>query len=132
MARTRFQPEQERPERRYGRDDPDFKTEGWEDPVEDLDTPWEYLTVANFVEDKLDCDQTTFNGGELQRLSACTGIPYILVRDELIGYGLSLAGVVKERNFRTFGDNPHDRWLTPEARQMNGGGGGSSIMGMVG
>lgn len=132
MARCRYIPEFEKPERRYGKDDDDFKTAGFDAaPVANDDTPWEYLSVSNFVEDKLDCDCATFTGGELQRLAQTTGIAYPLVRDELFAYGLKLAGYKAERTFRTFGDNPHNRWLTNEAKRMSGGGGGGSIMGMV-
>lgn len=130
MARSRFIPEAEKPERRYGRDDEDFHYAGFEPEAKPQETPWELLSVVNFVEDKLDCDQTTFTGGELQALAQSTGIPYILIKDELQSFGLSLAGMKREPTFRTFGDNPHNRWLTPEARQGAGGGGGGSIMGM--
>ena len=131
MARSRFIPETEKPERRYGRDDEDFRTTGFDpEPTGKEEIPWELQSVANFVEDKMDCDQTTFTGGELQALAANTGIPYILIKDELTSFGLSLAGMKREPTFRTFGDNPHNRWLTPEARQGAGGGGGGSIMGM--
>ena len=143
MARTRFVPEAPKLERRYGRDDDDFKTAGFdhsrtEDEDEDDDepkakeVPWEMLSVANFVEDKLDNDCDTFTGGELQQLAAALKVAYPLVKDQLISYGLSLACVKAERTFRTFGDNPHNRWMTEDAKRMSGGGGGSSIMGMAG
>lgn len=132
MARCRYIPESDKPERRYGKDDDDFKTAGFDNtPVANDDTPWEFLSVSNFVEDKLDCDCTTFTGGELQRLAKATGIAYPLVKDELLSYGLTLAVTTPEKTFRTFGDNPHNRWLTDEAKRMSGGGGGGSIMGMV-
>lgn len=132
MARSRFIPEAEKPERRYGRDDEDFRYAGFEpEPTGKEEIPWELQSVANFVEDKMDCDQTTFTGGELQALAANTGIPYILIKDEIQSFGLSLAGMKREPTFRTFGDNPHDRWTNEEARRMNGGGGGGSIMGMA-
>ena len=130
MARSRFIPETEKPERRYGRDDEDFRYAGFEPEPTGNEIPWELQSVANFVEDKMDCNQTTFNGGELQTLAANTGIPYILIKDELQSFGLVLAGMKREPTFRTFGDNPHDRWTNEEARRMNGGGGGGSIMGM--
>ena len=132
MARTRYVPETEKAERRYGKDDDDFKTAGFDEgPTVSDDEAWEFQSVANFVEDKLDCECATFTGGELQRLAKTTGIAYPLVRDELFSYGLKLAGYQAEKTFRTFGDNPHNRWLTDEAKRMSGGGGGGSIMGMV-
>ena len=131
MTRTRFVPEQEKPERRYGRDDADFKTEGFAPESKDPEVEWEFLSVENFVEDKLDSDATTYTGGELQRLAQTTNTPYPLVKDQLMAYGLTLAAPKAERTFRTFGDNPHNRWLTDDAKRMSGGGGGGAIMGMV-
>ena len=134
MARCRYIPEFEKRERRYGRDDADFKKAGFEperDESAEDETPWEFQSVENFVEDKMDSNCTTFTGVELQKLSTAVGIGYPVVRVTLEGYGLSVATPQRERNFATFGTNQHDRWTNEESRRMSGGGGGGSIMGMV-
>lgn len=132
MARTRFVPEYEKPERRYGKDDPDFKTAGFDTSAnDDADTDWEFQSVENFVEQVTDEDRDYFTTAELVALAQGTGIFNTVLRHTLEGYGLKLRAPDRERNFATFGTNQHDRWTCEEARRMNGGGGGGAIMGMV-
>lgn len=133
MARTRYIPEQEKRERRFGRDDEDFKTEGFDEPVpsSDNETPWEFLSVENFIEQLLDEERDWFTTGELVALAQGTGKFNTMLRLQLEELGLSLRAPGREKNFATFGTNQHDRFLTPEAKQMSGGGGGNSILGMV-
>lgn len=133
MARTRYVPEQEKRERRFGRDDEDFKTAGFDATTKrDEDTPWEFQSIENFVEQLLDEDRDWFTTAELVGLASGTGGNNRALRIELESLGLKLRGPNRERDFATFGTNQHDRWKNEEARRINGGGGGNSIMGMVG
>lgn len=131
MARTRFQPERERPEPRYGKGDLDQSI-----PVDpranDDEAMPEYESVEDFVQYILDCERTSFTTAELVTLAAETGIYNPLLREMLEEYGLKLVGCKPERKFATFGTNQHDRWTCEESRRMNGGGGGDSLIGMVG
>ena len=131
MARTRWVPEQEKPEPRYGKGDRDARDEGdsFEEPVGE--TPWEFLSVANFLEQLAEEERAWYTTAELVGLAAGTGTNNRTLHVLLEGHGFILRGQKSERAVRTFGDNPHDRWTCAEALRMNGGGGGSAIIGMV-
>ena len=88
--------------------------------------------MERFVEFLLEEDRVTFTTAELVQLARCTGVYNSTLRFMLEEYGLTLQGPVRERNFATFGTNQHDRWTNSEARRMNGGGGGDSIIGFAG
>ena len=129
MTRTRYIPEQEKLERRFGRDDPDFKKAGFDAPANaDEETPWEFLSVDNFLEQVLDEDRDYFTTAELVALAKGTGTYNTVLRDTLEGHGLTLRAPDRERNFATFGTNQHDRWINSGTC---GGGGGGSIIGMA-
>lgn len=130
MSRTRFVPEAQPFERRYGRDDEDQEATpdlpsgmDWEDP--------EYASVADLAEYLMDCEREEFTAEEMQAVASRTRTRYQLVKAELESLGFRLARKTVDRQVRTFGDNPHNRWTTPEARMMSGGGGGSSLIGMA-
>lgn len=129
MSRTRFQPDREKPERRYGRDDPDQSIPIDRHVVDEF-TP-EYESVEDFVQYAMDCERDTFTTQELVTLANETGIHNTTLRETLENYGLKLVGRKPEREFATFGTNQHDRWTCEEALRMNGGGGGNSIIGMA-
>ena len=132
MARTSYIPEKEKPEPRYGKGDADFRTAG-KDVVPPNDAEgWEFQSIANFLEFMTEECLDTFSTADLVALAANTGIYNRTLRFMLEESGLKLKGVEPEKQFRTFGSNPHDRWSNPEARRMNGGGGGDSIMGFAG
>lgn len=132
MARTRFLPETEKPEPRYGKKDADWHTAVVVDVPQDDSEGWEFQSVERFVEFLIEEDRDTFTTAELVSLAKVTGIFNTQLRIQLEGFGLRLVPIQGERKFRTFGDNPHDRWTNSEARRMNGGGGGDSIMGIAG
>lgn len=132
MARTRYIPETDKPEPRYGKGDADFNRAGFEVVRPDESEAWEFASIENFVEFLMDDDRTTFTTAELVALVARTGIYNTTLRHMLEDYGLTLVGPVRERNFATFGTNQHNRWTNSEARRMNGGGGGDSIIGIAG
>ena len=127
--RNSYVPEQAKPERRYGKDDYDFSYAGFENPTPQPDALPEFKSLEAFIEDKFDEEITTFTGGDLQRLAQSIGLNHHVVRKHLESFGLKLTANAKERDFRTFGDNPHNRWTSAEARMMSGGSGGSQIMG---
>ena len=142
MARFSYIPEKEKPEPRYGKGDRDFKPSRFdpEDPEDRDDGPRpEMASVLDFVQDKMDNDERTFTGDELQELFANLHRQdpveyrfYQTVRDELLGYGLKLAGPQVEKSVRTFGENPNNLWSHPSMNTGARGGGGSSIQGFAG
>lgn len=132
MARTRYVPESDKPEPRYGKGDEDFRHAGNVQPPPDESNAWEFESVANFVEFRTEDERTTFTTAELVALAARTGVYNTTLRQLLESKGLKLIGRTPERTFATFGTNQHDRWSNAEARRMNGGGGGDSIMGFAG
>ena len=134
MARTSFQPEREKPERRYGRDDPDFgdtlpATPARKTKQDDSDPEPEFASVEDFIEYVLDCERDFFTTDELVKLAGRTRTPNSALRQQLEGYGLAFHARVPERKFRTFGDNPHNRWIDSGC---HGGGGGDQILGFAG
>ena len=132
MARTRYVPESEKPEPRYGKGDVDFRHATNTEVPDDTKTAWEFQSVERFVEFMIEEDRTAFTTAELVALATNTGVYNTTLRIMLEDYGLTLNGRKPERNFATFGTNQHDRFTNSEARQMNGGGGGDSIMGFAG
>jgi len=127
--RNRYIPEQAKPERRYGKDDCDFHYAGFDcPPAQPEDLP-EYQSLEAFLEDKFDEEISTFTGGELQRLARSIGQHHQIVLKHLESFGLKLTSNPKEKQCRTFGDNPHNLWTSAEARMMSGGSGGAQIMG---
>jgi hypothetical protein len=101
------------PDARFGDLDPD-------DPeFADADTLAEFL---------LDDDRETYTCHELQCVWYRMGIRLAEVKAKLASWGLSLEPRQRERSFRGFSDNPHNRWA---GNPMAGGGGGGSIYGMV-
>lgn len=86
----------------------------------------EFASVEDFVEYLCDDEQTTFNHEHLACLEFRLNKAVWLIRKDLEAYGLKLAKRGIERNVRTFGTNPNDRW---QACPSHGGGGGSSIQG---
>jgi hypothetical protein len=132
MARCRYIPEREPSEPRYGKGDEDFKRITRSDPDVVNVEEWEFQSVANFVEFLADEDRTTYTTAELISLASRTGIFNTVLRVQLERHGLSLVGSKTEAKFRTFGDNPHDRWSGPGSSPCHGGGGGDQIMGLAG
>jgi len=88
----------------------------------------EFESVEVFAEDLLDDDKVEFDHRELQCLNARTGLQVGVIRRTLEGYGFKLKVRGREKPFAGFSRNPHDRWIVCPSF---GGGGGSSIMGMV-
>ena len=133
MARTRWIPEAEKPEPRYGKGDPDARDEGDDlgEPAEEP-TPWEFESLGNFLEYLLDEERDWYTTEELVGLAAGTQNNNRTLRVYLETQGLSLRGREPEKAFRTFGDNPHDRWHGKGSCNTHGGGGGDSLVGMVG
>jgi hypothetical protein len=132
MARTRFQPEREKPEPRYGKGDEDFRhAVNIETPPDDSEA-WEFASIANFCEHMAEEERITFTTDELVALAARTGVYNTTLRQVLESKGLKLVGRTPERKFATFGTNQHDRWTCEESRRMNGGGGGDSLIGIAG
>jgi len=131
VARTRYIPEIEKPEPRYGKGDKDFKSVGFDDhrPATKEEVPWEFQSIGNFVEQMDEEERDHFTTAELVQLSANLGVYNKTVRGILEGHGLRLVGPVRERSFATFGTNQHDRWVNSGT---HGGGGGDSIMGIAG
>lgn len=133
MARYGYIPEKQPQERRFGRDDPGFQEDFTPDPERKAcpDGPWMH-SVEEFVQDKLDNDEDYFTGAELQALSGNVRLASHVVRAKLEGFGLKVqVHQSKTETFRTFGDNPHNRWTGSEQARMSGGSGGSNIMGFV-
>lgn len=129
MARTRYVPETEKPEPRYGKGDEDFRHMGNVQPTPDESNAWEFASVDNFVEFLSDDERITFTTVELVALAARTRIFNTTLRHLLEGKGLELVGRSPERSFATFGTNQHDRWVNSGT---HGGGGGDSITGFAG
>lgn len=95
---------------------------GPKDPNDD-----EYASVEAFAEFVIDNDDEEFDHWDLQCLNSRLGVAACTIRKALEGYGLKLKLRAKERSFRGFTSNPHDRW---SAYPSHGGGGGGSIVGM--
>lgn len=129
MARTRFIPEREKPEPRYGKGDKDFRHAGNVDLPPDESEAWEFASIANFVEYMGDEERTTFTTPELVALATRTGIHNTTLHRMLEDKGFKLVGRTPERTFATFGTNQHDRWINSGT---HGGGGGDSIIGFAG
>ena len=129
MARTRYVPESDKPEPRYGKGDEDFRHAGNVQLPPDESNAWEFESVANFVEFLTEDERTTFKTAELVALAARTGVYNTTLRQLLESKGLKLIGRTPERTFATFGTNQHDRWV---GSGTHGGGGGDSIIGIAG
>lgn len=89
----------------------------------------EYDSIDGFVEFIYDNEESEFDHFDIQCLNARLGSTAHAIRKTLEGYGLRLKHRSKESSFRTFGSNPHDRFI---AYPSHGGGGGSSIVGLAG
>ena len=89
----------------------------------------EFASIEDFVEFLEDDERDTFTHIELQKLANGTKKPWILVRDELEGWGLELARRPISKRIRGFKANNHDRWTGPGSSKTHGGAGGSSIQG---
>lgn len=129
MARTRYVPEAEKREPRYGKGDEDFRHAGNDELPSDDSEAWEFESIANFCEHLADEERTTFTTPELVALATRTGTYNTTLRMVLESKGLTLVGIVRERSFATFGTNQHDRWINSGT---HGGGGGDSITGFAG
>lgn len=89
----------------------------------------EYTSTDVFAEHLADDDRETYTCQELQCLwSRAGGLRLQEIRAALSEYGLTLAGRPRERSFRGFSANSHNRY---EGNPMCGGGGGGSIIGMA-
>lgn len=133
MARCYYIPEREKLEPRFGKGDPDFKYKG--EPISDTvdeSDGWEFQSVDRFIQFLTEEDRETFTTAELVTLATKLGVYNKTLRFMLEEHGFTLQGPVREKNFATFGTNQHDRFTNPEARRMNGGGGGDSIIGFAG
>jgi hypothetical protein len=92
----------------------------------------EYDSVEDFVEYLVDDDRTMFDWRHLNCLASRTGRPNRELRQELEGWGLTLAERHKPQAHRGFNSNPHDRWYGPGSCPTHGGSGWEEITGMAG
>ncbi len=92
----------------------------------------EFGSVEAFVEYLVDDDRTEFDWRHLNCLSSRLGRSNRTLRQELEGWGFTLAPRRKERSHRGFHANSHDRWYGPGSSPMHGGSGWEEITGMAG
>lgn len=89
----------------------------------------EFKSVVAFAEWKIDNDDPTFTGADLQTLNRVTLESVPNIKLQLIDLGLTQAIPEKVAKVRGFTANSHDRWA---GNPCAGGSGGSSIRSFAG
>lgn len=89
----------------------DESSDAWLARFEGLDPEAsEYTSVTALAEDLIDNDETEFTHNQMACLNYRTGIVTAVIKQELESFGLTLKLRVRERTFRTFSANSHDRF----------------------
>jgi hypothetical protein len=92
---------------------------------------YEFSSIEEFVESKIDNEESEFNFGEMNCLAHRLSKSTTAIRLELSEWGLTLEHREFEHTHRGFTTSSHDRWYGPGACKTHGGGGGSAIIGMA-
>jgi len=105
------QRDEERLERQFARKECGEPPEAWLARFEGLDPEApEYASVAALAEDLLDNDELEFTHNQMACVNYRTGIVTARIRRELDELGFTLKLRTREKTFRTFSTNPHDRF----------------------
>jgi len=88
----------------------------------------EYASIEAFVEYLCDDDREFFDHIDLQALNRSLRVPVHSIKKALFDWGFSLLVREKEREFRGFDSNDHNRWY---GNPCGGGSGWDSIVGMA-
>jgi hypothetical protein len=102
------------------------------DAIAELATEPEYKSVEIFVQFCMDDDREQFRHVELRALALNTRTSGSVVREQLEGYGLTLAVREVPKKTRGFSSNSHDRWYGPGSSNSHGGSGNDQIQGFAG
>jgi hypothetical protein len=83
----------------------------------------EHKSLEAFVQFCIDDEVTEFNHGDLEKLSFALKSSPSKVREQLEGFGLSLATRAVLKSVRGFTANSHDRWFGKGSCPTHGGAG---------
>lgn len=92
----------------------------------------EYESIETFVQYVMDEDRTMFDHNDLGELACGLQRSRCKVREELEGFGLTLAPRAFEKRVRGFTTSSNDRWFGPGSSNSHGGSGWEQIAGFAG